>query len=253
MKKTILAFLFIFSLISCFSQDTTIHPENIQVSFFFFFDAVLPDLIKAALKNAPAMAILNTGKQTAESNLQLSKKEFLRTVNLQSGYNYGNVNTVFPNTDGQNIPVFYNGSRTRSSYTAGVGLGINLEQLFGGKKLRVTKQKLAIQQTEAEIKEGEKDIRKQVITLYQSVKLSRVVLQHTQDALQTAYVNKTMADKQFQEGTMQVSEQMTTNQLYTTALLSAEQAKNTYQTNLLLLEEMVGIPVLPLLSKYFNK
>jgi hypothetical protein len=50
-----------------------------------------------------------------------------------------------------------------------------------------------------------------------------------------------------------VSEQMTTNQLYTTALLATEQAKNTYQTNLMLLEEMVGIPVLPLLSKYFNK
>jgi outer membrane protein TolC len=253
MKKTILAFLFTFSLISCFSQDTTIHPENIQVSFFDSSDAVLPQLIKAALKNAPAMAILNTGKQTAENNLRLSKKEFLKDFNLQGGYNYGNINTVFPNTDGQSVPVFYDGSRIRSTYTAGVGVGINLEQLFGGKKLRVEKQRLSIQQSEAELKEGEKEIRRQVITLYQQVKLSKAVLQHTQDALQTAYVNKTLAEKQFKEGNMQVNEQMTTNQLYTTALLAAEQAKNTYQTNLMLLEEMVGIPVLPLLSTYFNK
>jgi len=62
-----------------------------------------------------------------------------------------------------------------------------------------------------------------------------------------------LAEKQFKEGNMQVNEQMTTNQLYTTALLAAEQAKNTYQTNLMLLEEMVGIPVLPLLNTYFNK
>lgn len=253
MKKAILAFLLTFSLTFCFSQDTTTHLANMQVSFFDSSDAIIPVLIKAALKNAPQMAILNTGKQTAENNLRLSKKEFLKDFNLQGGYNYGNINTVFPNTDGQSVPVFYDGSRIRSTYTGGVGVGINLEQLFGGKKLRVEKQRLAIQQSEEEIKEGEKEIRKQVITLYQQVKLSRVVLQHTQDALQTAYVNKTMAEKQFKEGNMQVSEQMTTDQLYTTALLAAEQAKNSYQTNLMLLEEMVGIPVLPLLSTYFNK
>ncbi|HKO79793.1 MAG TPA: TolC family protein [Chitinophagaceae bacterium] len=253
MKKTILAFLLTFSLTFCLSQDTTTHLANTQVSFFDSSDAILPVLIKAALKNAPQMAILKTGKQSAENNLRLSKKEFLKDFNLQGGYNYGNINTVFPHTDGQSVPLFYDGSRIRSTYTAGVGVGINLEQLFGGKKLRVEKQKLAIQQSESEIKEGEKEIRKQVITLYQQVKLSRAVLQHTQDALQTAYVNKTMAEKQFKEGNMQVSEQMTTDQLYTSALLAAEQAKNAYQTNLMLLEEMVGMPVLPLLSTYYNK
>jgi outer membrane protein TolC len=255
MKKTILPFLFIFigSITFCFGQDTLSQSDNMKLSFFDSSDAILPVLIEAALKNAPQMAILNTGKQTAENSLRLSRKEFLKDFNLQGGYNYGNINTVFPNTDGQSVPVFYDGSRIRSTYTGGVGVGINLEQLFGGKKLRVEKQKLAIQQSEAELKEGEKDIRKQVITLFQQVKLSRVVLQHTQDALQTAYVSKTLAEKQFKEGNMQVTEQMTTNQLYTTALLAAEQAKNSYQTNLMLLEEMVGIPVLPLLSTYFNK
>ena len=62
-----------------------------------------------------------------------------------------------------------------------------------------------------------------------------------------------MAEKQFQEGTMQVNDQMTANQLYTNALLAAEEAKNSYQTNLMLLEELVGIPVLPLLNTYLNK
>jgi len=46
---------------------------------------------------------------------------------------------------------------------------------------------------------------------------------------------------------------MTVDQLYTNALLATEQAKNTYQTNLLLLEELVGIPVTPILNKYFNE
>ena len=252
MKKTILAFLPILSAIFCFSQDTLQKRKVIQGATVDSSDVVLPVLINAALKNTPSMAILNSEKQDAENSLKLSRREFLRDVNLQGSYTYGNINTFFPHENGQVLPVYYYGNNARLVYTAGVGVGINLEQLFGGKRLRVEKQKIAIQQSEAQIKQGEKEIRQQVITLYQQVKLAKVVLKHSQDALQTAYVNKTMADKQFQEGSVQVSDQMTTNQLYTTALLAAEEAKNTYQTNLLLLEELVGIPVAPLINRYLQ-
>jgi outer membrane protein TolC len=251
MKKYILSFFVILFFFSGFGQEVNALDSG-QVNFADSSDAVLPILISAAIKNIPQMTILRTTRQDATYNLELSKKEFLRNFSLHSGYSYGNYNTVFPDNAGQPILGYY-GNRTQSSYTVGAGFRMSLEQLFGGKKLRVNKQELAIQQADAEIAAGEKDIRKQVISLYQQVKLSKVILSHSQDALQTAYVNKTLAEKQFKEGNMQVSEQMTTNQLYTTALLATEQAKNTYQTNLMLLEEMVGIPVLPLLSKYFNK
>jgi len=223
------------------------------MAFFDSSDVVIPILIRAALKNAPQMAVLVIEKQTAENGLELAKKEFLREVNLHTGYNYGNINTIMPHNDNQPIPAYYSGSQARYSYYAGIGIGVSLEQFFGGRKLRTDKQRLAIQQSEAEIKEGERLIKNQVISLYQNVKLARVTVQHTQDALQTAYVNKTMAEKQFKEGSIQVSQQMTADQLYTNALLSAEEAKNKYQTNLYFLEALVGIPVLPLLSPYLNK
>jgi outer membrane protein TolC len=252
MKKAILAFLCALLAIFCFSQDTLHKRAVMQLSTVDTSDRVLPILIKAALKNTPSLAILNSAKQTAENSLELSKKEFLKEVNLHGAYTYGNINTIVPHEDGQVVPIYYYGNYARMGYTAGVGVGISLEQLLGGKRLRVERQKIAIQQSEDEIKQGEKAIRQQVITLYQQLKLSKVVLKHTQDALQTAYVNKTMSDKQFREGSVQVSDQMTTDQLYTNALLAAEQAKNTYQTNLLLLEELVGIPVSPLINKYLQ-
>ena len=249
----LLTLFFILPLVIGFGQQQPVPAGRTQMAFFDSSDIVIPILIRAALKNAPQMAILSTEKQTAENSLELAKKEFLRDINLHSGYNYGNINTIIPHNDLQPIQSFYTGNQGRYSFYVGVGVGVSLEQFFGGKKLRTDRQKLAIQQTEAEIKEGEKVIRNQVITLYQSVKLARVVVKHTQDALQTAFVNKTMAEKQFKEGNMQVSDQMTADQLYTSALLAAEEAKNRYQTNLFLLEELVGIPVLPLLSPYLNK
>jgi outer membrane protein TolC len=251
MKKYILSFFVISFFFSGFSQEVNALNGG-QVAFYDSSDAVLPVLIKAAIKNIPQMTLLRTARQDADNNLRLSKKEFLRNFSLHSAYNYGNYNTVYPENTGQ--PAFgYFGNRTQSTYTVGAGVSLNLEQLFGGKKLRVNKQELAIQQADAQLAVGEKEVRKQVISLYQQVKLSRVVLSNIQDAIQTAYVNKNLAENQFKECNMILCEQMTTNQLYTTALLAAEEAKNTYQTNLMLLEEMVGIPVLPLLSTYFNK
>ena len=251
MIKTILSFLMMLLVISGFCQEIDSSNKGGQISFFDSSDAVLPILIRTAIKNAPQMTILSAVRQDADYDLQLSKKEFLRVISLRSGYNYGNFNTVYPDNAGQPVLGYY-GNRTQSVYSVGAGMSINLEQLFGGKKLRVNKQELAIKQAGAQLEVGEKEIKKQVINLYQDVKLSRVVFLHSQDALQTAYVNKTLAEKQFKEGNLQVTEQMTVDQLYTNALLATEQAKNTYQTNLLLLEELVGIPVAPILNKYLT-
>ena len=251
MKNTFLSLLFMLSMIFCFSQDIPSTSQNNLVPFSDSSDLILPILIQAALKNAPQLAVLNTGKKDARDNLLLAKKEFLRNFSLRSGYSYGNVNTILPN-DGQVTPIYYYGDRTQFTYTVGASLGINLEQLFGGKKLRVDKQKIAIEEAQAELEQGEKEIKKQVISLYQNLKLARVLLLHNQDALQTAYVNKTLAEKQFKEGNLQITEQMTVDQLYTNALMATEQAKNTYQTNLLLMEELVGMPVSPLFNKYLN-
>jgi outer membrane protein TolC len=252
MTKSILSFLLMLLMISGFCQEVDSSTNGGQISFFDSSDAVLPILINAAIKNAPQMTLLNANRQDAEYDLALSKKEFLRDFTLHSGYNYGNYNNIFPESGGLAVPIYYSNHST-SVYSVGASVGISLEQIFGGKKLRVNKRKLAIQQTEAQMVAGEKEIRKQVISLYQSVKLSRVILLHSQDALQTAYVNKTLAEKQFKEGNLQVTEQMTVDQLYTNALLATEQAKNTYQTNLLLLEELAGIPVTPILNKYLNQ
>ena len=253
MKFITLCLFFVLRGIAAQAQEKL--PASFASSDFLdSADAVLPVLIDAALKNAPQMAELSLTRQDAENNLKLSKKEFIRNFSLHSGYNYGNYNTVFANNGGQPIPVYgFYGDRSQSTYTAGASIGINLEQLLGGKKLRVQKQKLALQLADTKSKEGEQEIRRQVITFYQNVKLSRAVYQHSQDALQTAFVNKTLSEKHFKEGTIQVTEQMSVDQLYTNALLAAEQAKNAYQTNVLLLEELVGIPVLPLINQPVKK
>ena len=100
MKKIFLNLLFVLAVVIGFGQQ---QAGKTQMAFFDSSDVVIPILIRAALKNAPQMAILSTGKQTAENSLELSKKEFLRDINLHTGYNYGNINTIIPHSDIQPV------------------------------------------------------------------------------------------------------------------------------------------------------
>jgi hypothetical protein len=75
----------------------------------------------------------------------------------------------------------------------------------------------------------------------------QVILQ--EDAFQSALVNKNMAQKLFKEGEMEIVQQIAVNDAFTRAALSVEQAKNAYKTNLLILEEVIGMKIFNLMDR----
>jgi outer membrane protein TolC len=135
----------------------------------------------------------------------------------------------------------------RAQYNTGVNLLVPLEALSSRRNL-VHKQELILQQAAAERKMGESEIRREVIVLYQSLTLAKANLQHYQDAVQSASISKKLADTKFRGGEIQIDEQMAAMDLYSKAVLAQEEAKNKYQTALLLLEDLVGKPLNQLLS-----
>jgi len=247
-KKTLYFLFSIFlSPVFVFSQKSSI--SGWQKNFFDSSEVVLPILYNAAIKNATSLEILDISKQSAYDDLALAKKELLRNISFNTGANYGNTNTSLSNQGGVVVPVYGTiGNRSNTSYSAGVSMGINLEQLLGGRRLRLHRQQLAIDQVEVNKKAGERAIRQQVINLYQNLVLSRTVLAHSEDALQSALVNKNLAEKQFQQGEILVNVQMGINDMYTSTVLARDQAANNYKTTLLLLEELIGMPVSTLMT-----
>ena len=69
MKKIFLTLLYFLAVVIGFGQQQPMQAGKTQMAFFDSSDLVIPVLIKAALKNAPQMAILSTEKQTAENSL----------------------------------------------------------------------------------------------------------------------------------------------------------------------------------------
>lgn len=222
-----------------------------SLTFFDSSDRMLPVLIESALINSPQLTEINAQKRSAELDYQLSKKQLLRNFSVNSSYNYGNSNTYFPTDAVQPVPLWYS-NHTQSMYTVGAGFSLNLEQLFGGNRLRREKELANINRTDAQLQGARNLIRQQVIAQFQALKLARVVFLQRQNALQSLFVNKELVDKKFREGSVKIGDQMDAERAYNEAYLLSEEAKNAYQTQVLLLEELVGMPITPLLSKYFK-
>ena len=222
----------------------TVPAENDAVfTFFNVPEKVLPRLYEAAAKHSADLARLEARKGVANEDLKLSRKHVLNMVSVVSNYNYGSL-PYFATADanGSSRPAFVTNpfsQGARAVYTVGMNLVVPLD-MVAGRRSTVHRQELMVTQAEAERDDGEMKIRTAVIEQYQALTLARIVMQHYRDALQSANVNKKIADKKFREGEIKVDEQITAIDFYNKAVLAEAEAKSKYQTAVLLMENMIG-------------
>jgi len=234
MKKIVFSLLLVLNGLVVIGQTKTSSANNWQDKFFKSPEIALPLLINAALKNSYEMVRVEQQSQMAKEQLKLTKKQIYSNVYLGTGVGYGTRLNGFGDTfTGVNVPAYTN-------YNVGLNAGISLMNLIG-RKNQIRMGKLSIDQIEEDRKIGERAIRQNIITAYQNLSLAKVILDNSQEALQTALVSKNIATKQFREGDIQVIDQMSVNQMYNAAVVQQKQALNSFQTSVLLLEEMIGM------------
>jgi len=234
MKKLVFSLLLVLNGLVVFGQTRTSPVNNWQDKFFKSPEIALPLLINAALKNSYELVRVEQQSQLAKEQLKLTKKQIYSNVYLGTGVGYGTrLNSFTDAFTGVNVPAYAN-------YNVGINAGISLMNLIG-RKNQIRMGKLSIDQIEEDRKIGERTIRQNIISAYQNLSLAKVILDNSQEALQTALVSKNIATKQFREGDIQVIDQMSVNQMYNAAVVQQKQALNSFQTSVLLLEEMIGM------------
>ena len=241
MKKSLILLAFTFVASLTFAQDNTIPDARAQKKFFDSSAVVLPILIKVAITNAPEVKRLQATRKIADVDYKISKNEVLKQIYLNANYNYGSTQSEINGVQTRQINAFSSGGS--AIYLVGLNVTFSLEQMFGGISSRINKQKLVVEQAKEDNLAGEGSIRVKIITLYNALLLSKVLYDHAEDALQTAYVNRNLVDKQFKANEVKVTDEMASNDLYARAQTEREQTKSNYQLNLLLLEEAIGMPV----------
>jgi len=230
----------------CWSQALPTKADNNAATFFSAPEKVLPRLFEAAEKHSADIARLEAGKGMAAEDLKLSRKQMLSMVSLTSSYNYGSL-PYFATADinGAVRPAFVANpfsQGARAVYSTGVNVAMPLDVL-AGRRNKVHRQELFVTQVEAEREAAAMKIRAEVITQYQALGLARIVMQHAQEALQSAGIIKRIADKKFKEGEIPVDEQIVAIDFYNRAVLTEAEAKSNYKKAELLMENTIGTPI----------
>ncbi|QMU27712.1 TolC family protein [Adhaeribacter radiodurans] len=246
MKKILVSLLLSSSILLAFGQNNP-QPTDWQEKFFKSPEIALPLLIDAAVKYSAQIEKLDAAKQIAYDNIRLSRKQILNGLAVGSGYSYGTMlNTV--NGDQQVSQINAFNLPARAQYNSGINLSLSLGQLLG-RKYEVHRQELTLKQAEADRKTEEREIRQLVIKTYQEVSLAKVTWEQSVDALQSADINKKLADKKFKLGQIELDELMVVNDFYTKSAMAQEQFKNKYETVYLILEELTGITINDLMNR----
>jgi outer membrane protein TolC len=246
MKRTIITLFLSLQVLLVLGQNEPTQPEDPMERFFSSSDYALAMLYDAATKYAAEIERADASKIIAAEEIKTSKTQILSGISLGTNYSYGTW-MRFNNIEQPVDPWNAFSMPARSNYSIGLNMSFPLLN-FVNRRSEITKREMGLKQAEADRKQVERQIRQEVIMLYQQLVLAREVLQNYQDAYQSANINKELAEKRFREGSIQVDEQIAALDYHSKASLALQEAKNTYTTNLLLLEERIGTTINTLIN-----
>jgi outer membrane protein TolC len=216
-----------------------------QGLFFNSSERVLPLLIQAAVNYSAEMEVAEAEKQMAIENVKITQKQIYTGLSVNAGYFYGNMNNFFGQGSADPINNFRVPNAGR--YNLGLNLGIPIGDMIS-RHHQIRRQEWALKQTESGQKIREREIRQQVINMYQEVVLARRLMEISQESMQNASINNQLAEKKFMKREIRVEEMLSIKEMHTRAAVALENAKTTYETSFLMLEELIGMKVSDLLT-----
>lgn len=244
MKRILyLIIILCWSMSSGYGQE--IPPQEMSPidRFFAFPDIAISRLTDAALVRSASVEALMLERSILKEDLQIARKDILNSIHVVSDYLYGNLG-MLALTEGAQIGV---GTGLASRYSAGVRISLPLDRLVS-RNNRVNRVELQMKQAEFIQQNQEDEVRQLVINMYQEVVLSRRMLNVHTDGRESANISRQVAERQFREGQIPLSDLSIINDAYTRAHVEYETSYTNYETSLRLLEEVVGVRIAELMA-----
>jgi len=164
-------------------------------------------------------------KNTADAHRM--KKILLDAVKLNSGVQYGNYGDPTVN-------------KLSTGWQSGVSIQFSLYQLFGFKDMvKVYNGEKSVSMFKKD--EVEMDIAELVTQLYNNVQGQKAILKIRSEGNYSAYSHMKMAEKEFNEGSVEVGELSRVTEIYTKAQVDYEQCVNDLKNYYMQLQIIVGV------------
>lgn len=232
-----------------FHLNAQVMPSDSILARAFQTDEMLPMLIDSAIKYAGMVNRASNAMELWKENEKIDKKSFLNGISFVSSYNYGTTGDLSIGSESGSLSQF---SNFRSSKSDRYNIGLNVQLPLGN--LLSRKNNIKISQLQAKMMEGEKEnaiqfVKQEVIRLYQDLKLAQRLVITGGQGKQAAFVNYSMAEKQFLQAAGDLEQLSRLHDIYTKSALEFETYVNRFQTNFMLLEAYTNTSFFKLLQK----
>ena len=243
---TIIISFFLFQTVS-FSQSGPEHQTYDLISDGLDSSVAIPDLpsldaiIDSARLHSPLILTNQTAVEIKQTELTTKKREILKSLSLYSNYFYGNNGMLVVNENFSGATTSGANTNIRTNfYQVGVQFKLDLGTLLD-RKNQIKKQQLEVVYAKRQNSNLELQLKEQIIRQYRNLELTRKLLSIYAATKQNAFVNLQMAEKQFLDGEINISDVTRVTDTLTKATTEFERAKAEYLIAFEMLELTVGI------------
>ena len=196
-------------------------------------------MIDSAINHNALVRVHNYDISAKQSNLKSQSNSFLRNLGVQADTRYGTFNNFSTNTAEGQTPTIIATNTSQFNYGVGVYLKFPIYDIVN-KKNQVNQARAELDIASSLADAQRDDLRQVIIKQYNDVILKQRLLGIASQNLGNARINMDMVEKEFQNGTINVSEYVRTSDLAARTESSYEQARTDFITSYMILEEMVG-------------
>ena len=215
--------------------------ENLDSSYYIPILPPLQTVIDSAKIYSPLIQSYQTTVEIEKTDIKSQKREILKSITLFSNYFYGNNLLVNSNQNIINTPnLNYNSNIRTNNYQIGVQFKLDLYTIID-RQNRIKKEQLEVLYAERSQDKIEIQLKEQIIRQYRGLELSQKLLSIYAATKQNAYVNLQMAERQFLDGEINISDVTQVTDALTKATTEFERAKSNYLIAFEMLELTVGV------------
>ncbi|MGM0647325.1 MAG: TolC family protein [Bacteroidota bacterium] len=201
----------------------------------------LQTLIDSAISNSPLLKYQNSSIIIEELNTKSTRRQWSKYLGVISDVKYGLFdNLVLNQNDNGDFSSGIVNTTQQTRYSAGIYLKFPLQEVLDRKnQIKIAEEKKA--QAVYEYQTEKRELRKLVIQQYNDLILSQKQLTIKNEFAQDVQIQKQMAEKQFKNNEIDISELTSLSSTYSKALSEYATAKSEFNNAYLMLQEIVGI------------
>lgn len=198
----------------------------------------LSALIDSAVANAPSVQFENLKTDYYRYNVKTAKRDIYENL----GFNGEIINGRFYFNDYNQLQDndFYRSESRRFNYLVGVYLKLPLSSIID-RRNHINKEKKWVEISMARQRQVEKQIRREVIRLYNDLMESQRILEISNDYLQWTYAQMKMAENQFVNGQISLAEMTRLKEFQRRGQTEFAKQKATFKNTYDQLQELVGM------------